>query len=192
MDRVCLGHRGVWWAEIETEGKMAHGSMPFLGDCAVRHMGAVLARFERELYPSLAAKRTNMPVVPEGARQSTLNINSFHGGLAEGFDGLPSPLVPDRCRMVIDRRFLIEEKLEEVKAEVRGLLETLALERPNCMTPPPPAARIWRMISHQNRIRIASQGSSTVAIRPVCSMNPSGRFATRVKFSVKSDRATAL
>jgi succinyl-diaminopimelate desuccinylase len=131
VDRVCLGHRGVWWAEIETEGKMAHGSMPFLGDCAVRHMGAVLARLEQELYPSLAAKRTNMPVVPEGARQSTLNINSLHGGLAEGFDGLPSPLVPDRCRMVIDRRFLIEEKLEEVKAEVRGLLENLALERPN-------------------------------------------------------------
>jgi succinyl-diaminopimelate desuccinylase len=131
VDRVCLGHRGVWWAEIETEGKTAHGSMPFLGDCAVRHMGAVLARLEEELYPSLAAKRTDMPVVPEGARQSTLNINSLHGGLTEDYDGLPSPMVPDRCRMVIDRRFLIEEKLEEVKAEVRGLLEALALERPN-------------------------------------------------------------
>ena len=27
-DRICLGHRGVWWAEIETKGKIAHGSMP--------------------------------------------------------------------------------------------------------------------------------------------------------------------
>ena len=27
-DRICLGHRGVWWAEIETKGEMAHGSMP--------------------------------------------------------------------------------------------------------------------------------------------------------------------
>ena len=41
-DRICLGHRGVWWAEIETHGRIAHGSMPFLGDCAIRHMGAVL------------------------------------------------------------------------------------------------------------------------------------------------------
>ncbi|MEP5091304.1 MAG: acetylornithine deacetylase/succinyl-diaminopimelate desuccinylase family protein, partial [Paracoccaceae bacterium] len=41
-DRICLGHRGGWWAEIETKGEIAHGSMPFLGDCAVRHMGAVL------------------------------------------------------------------------------------------------------------------------------------------------------
>ena len=51
VDRVCIGHRGVWWAEIETYGRIAHGSMPFLGDCAIRHMRAVLDRFERDLYP---------------------------------------------------------------------------------------------------------------------------------------------
>ncbi|HEX2594003.1 MAG TPA: M20/M25/M40 family metallo-hydrolase, partial [Rhizomicrobium sp.] len=38
VDRVCIGHRGVWWAEIETRGRQAHGSMPFLGDSAIRHM----------------------------------------------------------------------------------------------------------------------------------------------------------
>ena len=54
VDRVCIGHRGVWWAEIETMGRIAHGSMPFLGDCAVRHMGAVIDAFERELWPALA------------------------------------------------------------------------------------------------------------------------------------------
>jgi succinyl-diaminopimelate desuccinylase len=128
-DRVCLGHRGVWWAEIETRGRIAHGSMPFLGDCAVRHMGAVVAAFEDELFPLLAGKRTGMPVVPEGAKQSTLNINSLHGGQNEGNDGLPSPLVPDSCRMIIDRRFLIEESLDEVKAEVRDLLERLKTSR---------------------------------------------------------------
>jgi succinyl-diaminopimelate desuccinylase len=51
-DRICLGHRGVWWAEIETKGRIAHGSMPFLGDCAVRHMGAVLAEMEASLFPA--------------------------------------------------------------------------------------------------------------------------------------------
>ena len=40
VDRVCIGHRGVWWAEIETKGRIAHGSMPFLGDSAIRHMAA--------------------------------------------------------------------------------------------------------------------------------------------------------
>jgi succinyl-diaminopimelate desuccinylase len=104
--------------------------MPFLGDCAVRHMNAVLDRFESELRPKLAARRTDMPVVPSGARHSTLNINSIHGGLAELEGGaLPAPCVPDSCRMVIDRRWLIEEDLEGVKAEVRELLERLVEER---------------------------------------------------------------
>jgi len=132
-DRICLGHRGVWWAEVETKGRIAHGSMPFLGDSAIRHMGAVLEEIERKLYPLLATKRTAMPVVPEGARQSTLNINSIHGGEAEpepGFTGLPAPCVADRCRIVIDRRFLIEEDLSAVKAEVTGLLDGLKAERP--------------------------------------------------------------
>jgi succinyl-diaminopimelate desuccinylase len=103
--------------------------MPFLGDCAVRHMGAVIDAFERDLFPRLAQKHTAMPVVPDGAKASTLNINSLHGGLSEGFDGLPSALVPDSCRMVIDRRFLIEEPLDEVKDEVRGILEQLKADR---------------------------------------------------------------
>ena len=127
-DRICLGHRGVWWAEVETKGRIAHGSMPFLGDSAIRHMGAVLEEIERKLYPLLATKRTAMPVVPEGARASTLNINSIHGGEAEpepGYTGLPAPCVADRCRIILDRRFLIEEDPTEVKAEVTGLLDTL-------------------------------------------------------------------
>ena len=130
-DRICLGHRGVWWAEIETKGRIAHGSMPFLGDSAIRHMGAVLAAFEEELFPALDAKQTTMPVVPEGARRSTMNINSIHGGQTEDhFPGLPAPNVADSCRAVIDRRFLIEESLDEVKGEVVSILDRLRRERP--------------------------------------------------------------
>ena len=132
-DRVCLGHRGVWWAEIETHGRIAHGSMPFLGDSAIRHMGVVLAEIEEHLLPALAARRTEMPVVPDGARASTLNINAIHGGEPEaepGFDGFPAPNVADRCRIVIDRRFLIEEEIGAVKAEIRALLEDILCRRP--------------------------------------------------------------
>ncbi|MDG4895723.1 acetylornithine deacetylase/succinyl-diaminopimelate desuccinylase family protein [Mesorhizobium sp. WSM4976] len=129
-DRICLGHRGVWWAEIETKGEIAHGSMPFLGDNAVRHMGAVLQAFEEELFPALDRKMTRMPVVPEGARRSTMNINSIHGGQTEDFrPGLPSPNVPDWCRLTIDRRFLLEEDIATVKREVTGILERLKRER---------------------------------------------------------------
>lgn len=131
-DRICLGHRGVWWAEIETFGRIAHGSMPFLGDSAIRHMAAVLREFEDVLYPALGSKRTAMPVVPPGARQSTMNINSIHGGQAEptdGFTGFPAPEVAHSARIVIDRRYLIEESPAAVRQEVIDLLERLKAER---------------------------------------------------------------
>lgn len=132
-DRICLGHRGVWWAEIETHGRIAHGSMPFLGDSAIRHMGAVLDEIEHRLYPLLARKTTAMPVVPEGAKQSTLNINSIHGGaadLAPGDTSLPAPCVADRCRIIIDRRYLIEEDLAEVKQEITDVMMRVKAQRP--------------------------------------------------------------
>jgi succinyl-diaminopimelate desuccinylase len=129
VDRVCIGHRGVWWAEIETFGRIAHGSMPFLGDSAIRHMSAVLERFEHELYPALARRRSDMPVVPDGARTSSLNINSVHGGESEEHEGLPAPCVADSCRVVIDRRFLIEEALDDVRGEVRRILDDLSRTR---------------------------------------------------------------
>ncbi|NNK67920.1 MAG: M20/M25/M40 family metallo-hydrolase, partial [Rhodobacteraceae bacterium] len=97
------------------------------------HMGAVLAEMEEHLLPLLAGKRTAMPVVPEGARQSTLNINSIHGGEAEpepGFTGFPAPCVADRCRIIIDRRFLIEEGIDEVKGEITEMMERVRAERP--------------------------------------------------------------
>jgi succinyl-diaminopimelate desuccinylase len=95
----------------------------------VRHMNAVIDRFERDLYPKLAARRTDMPVVPSGARSSTMNINSIHGGPAERQGAFPAACVADSCRMVIDRRLLIEESMDGVKAEVVDLLNQLVRDR---------------------------------------------------------------
>jgi succinyl-diaminopimelate desuccinylase len=130
-DCVCLGHRGVWWAEVEVKGRIAHGSMPFLGTSAIRGMAAFLDKVERELYPKLNQRRTTMPVIPEGARFSTLNFNSIHGGLAEGDDGFPAALVADSCRLVLDRRFLIEENRDEVRREILDLLDAVRKEHPD-------------------------------------------------------------
>ena len=126
VDRVCLGHRGVWWAEVEVKGRIGHGSMPFLGVNAIRGMADFLALIETELMPKLDARLTRMPCVPEGARAATLNLNSVHGGLAETTDeGLPAPVVADSCRLVLDRRWLVEEDREAVRAEVVELLERM-------------------------------------------------------------------
>jgi succinyl-diaminopimelate desuccinylase len=140
VDRICLGHRGVYWAEVETKGRIAHGSMPFLGDSAINHMGAFIHLLETQLGPKLANRHTREPVEPPGARVSTLNVNSIHGGQLEqryAVDArgwptadLPAPTVAHSCRAVLDRRFIAEENLDEVKREILDMLQELQRTRP--------------------------------------------------------------
>ena len=144
VDRVCIGHRGVWWAEIETMGRIAHGSMPFLGDCAVRHMGAVIDAFERELWPALAARRTAMPVVPDGARASTMNLNSIHGGQTEDHDGPAQPL---RARQLpAGDRPPLPDRGEARRGEGRGARPARAARRRAGRASATACATSWRCI----------------------------------------------
>lgn len=127
-DRVYIGHRGVYWFEVITRGRIAHGSMPFLGTNAIEHMGVLLERIRRVLMPALQARTTAVPVKPDGARHATLNINGIQGG--QPVDGIQTPCVADICRAIFDRRFLAEEGFEATKAEIVALLEQAARETP--------------------------------------------------------------
>jgi succinyl-diaminopimelate desuccinylase len=120
VDRVCVGHRGVYWFEVIAEGRIAHGSMPYLGINAIEGMSHLLELVRDELGPALFGRVTTMPVVPEGSRHATININGIEGGQA--VDDTPSPCVADRCRVVFDRRFLMEEGLERTRAEIAALV----------------------------------------------------------------------
>jgi succinyl-diaminopimelate desuccinylase len=129
VDRICIGHRGVYWFELTTRGRIGHGSMPFLGVSAIEHMGIILDRVRRELLPALAARSTAMPVVPDAARRATLNVNGIGGG--QPVDGIQTPCVADICRAVFDRRFLLEEGFDAARAEIQALLERVAAETPS-------------------------------------------------------------
>jgi succinyl-diaminopimelate desuccinylase len=120
VDRICIGHRGVYWFELTTRGRTAHGSMPFLGVSAIDGMTAVLAAISRELGPELARRVTVMPVVPEAARHATINVNALDGG--QPVDGIQTPCVADRCRAILDRRFLIEEGFAHAKQEIDAVI----------------------------------------------------------------------
>lgn len=127
-DRVCIGHRGVYWFEVAARGHIAHGSMPFLGVNAIEGMGALLHIIQDELQPMLAARRTDVPVVPEGARHATLNINGIFGG--QPVDGIQSPCVADLCRAVFDRRFLVEEGFDFTKREIEEVIDRVRTRMP--------------------------------------------------------------
>ena len=122
-DRICLGHRGVYWFEVLMHGRIAHGSMPFLGTSAIDRMARLIERVDRELKPKLAKRRTRMPVEPPAARSATINVNSIFGG--QDPDLPQTPCVADLCRAVFDRRFLIEERLEDLRDEIIELVEEL-------------------------------------------------------------------
>jgi succinyl-diaminopimelate desuccinylase len=122
-DRICLGHRGVYWFEVLMRGRIAHGGMPFLGVSAIDRMARLIERVERQLKPRLAERRTRMPIEPEGARSATINVNAILGG--QDPDAPQTPCVADVCRAVFDRRFLLEEKLDDAREEFLELIEQL-------------------------------------------------------------------
>jgi succinyl-diaminopimelate desuccinylase len=124
VDRVCLGHRGVYWFEVATLGRVAHGSMPFLGISAIGKMADFISTIERELQPVLRTRTTSMPVEPPAARRPSININSISGGQPAA--GFQTPCVADRCEAIFDRRFLIEESIQEVRGEIRAILNGIA------------------------------------------------------------------
>jgi succinyl-diaminopimelate desuccinylase len=103
-----------------TTGRIAHGSMPFLGVSAIDGMNEVLSAIRAELRPALDARVTAVPVVPPGARHATININAIHGG--QPVDGMQTPCVADRCRAIFDRRFLLEEGFHATKKEIVALV----------------------------------------------------------------------
>jgi succinyl-diaminopimelate desuccinylase len=126
VDRVCLGHRGVYWFEVATIGRIAHGSMPFLGISAIGKMADFISAIERELQPALSLRTTAMPVEPPAARHPSININSISGGQPAG--GFQTPCVADRCEAIFDRRFLIEEPVDQVRGEIHAILRGLAAQ----------------------------------------------------------------
>lgn len=128
-DRIYIGHRGVYWFELTTRGRIAHGSMPFFGVNAISQMGVILEEIRHRLLPVLKSRTTSVPVMPPGARHATLNINAIAGG--QPVDGIQTPCVADVCRAIFDRRFLVEEGFESTRAEIVDLLERVARESPD-------------------------------------------------------------
>ena len=111
---ICLGHRGKVEFELETRGRTAHSSIPHTGISALLLMNAFL-----NVWPELP-----MPEHPLAGRctSAITNITTSPGRLA---------VIPDRCRLHFDVRFLPGESHERPEADVRRLLERLAATVPD-------------------------------------------------------------
>jgi acetylornithine deacetylase len=113
--RVCLGHRGFSWIEVETLGVAAHGSRFDLGVDANMRMGRFLARLET-LERELRARTPHPLIGPP----------SLHAAVLRG--GTGTSTYADRCRLEIERRTVPGETEEQVLAEIRAITDALAAE----------------------------------------------------------------
>lgn len=118
---IYLGHRGVYWFKVTTHGRIAHGSMPYLGVSAIDHLTDFLHGVTHDLKPRLATRKTEVPVQPPKSRYASINVNAVFGGQPE--EGTQTPCVADRSGAILDRRFLSEEPFEAVRGEIVDMLE---------------------------------------------------------------------
>ena len=109
---VVVAHKGFAWADIETEGRAAHGSRPEEGRDAIAFMGRVLVEIER-----LQARLVQSPAHPR------LGHGSVHASLISGGQELSS--YPARCKLSLERRLVPGEDSETLASEVREILNKL-------------------------------------------------------------------
>jgi acetylornithine deacetylase len=106
--QVAVAHRGFVGFEIATTGVAAHGSMPHLGEDAIRKMGPVLVALD-ELDARLQA----------GARHPLAGAGAIHASVIEGGQEMSS--FPARCILLGERRTIPGETLRHVESELEAI-----------------------------------------------------------------------
>jgi acetylornithine deacetylase/succinyl-diaminopimelate desuccinylase-like protein len=107
--QVVTAHKGSLWLEMETRGKAAHGAIPHLGKNAIHEMARIVDLLETD-YAARLRKRKH-PLLGT----ATVNVGMISGGTQ-------SNIVPDVCKISIDRRTLPGETETDVKWELGRIL----------------------------------------------------------------------
>ena len=114
-NEVAVAERAINWVEIVIHGEAAHGAMPWNGTNAIIQMAGVIKFLEKEYFPILTG-RTH-PYLPP----STLNLGTISGGIKTN-------MVPETCRITLDRRIPPGETIDTIVGELRDLLDRYSNE----------------------------------------------------------------
>lgn len=107
--RVVTAHKGDAWLEVRTRGQAAHSAQPERGRNAVHRMARVVDLLETVYQRQLSRRRHPLLGAP------TVNVGRIDGGTQPN-------IVPDSCRIEVDRRMLPGETLRGVLAEMARVL----------------------------------------------------------------------
>ena len=110
-------HRGLEWLNVHFYGKAAHGGQADRGINAISMAAKFVREVEEDLIPRLNARRSKYMLPP------TLNLGVIEGGQQ------PSS-VADHCVIRIDRRWVPEEKLQQVFTEIYDIFDKLKKDDP--------------------------------------------------------------
>ncbi len=109
--KAYTSEKGVYWVEIETIGKTAHGAMPHLGRNAILDMQTVIEE----------VMKIPLPGAPDPKQgNATLNIGTIKGGVSAN-------VVPDSCKVNIDLRLPPGLDPESVFQEFRDAVKRAEL-----------------------------------------------------------------
>lgn len=105
---VFIAEKGALWLKCRVEGKIAHSSMPQLGQNAIWGMARFLHRIEK----SLTLRADPHPLLSE----PTVTVGTIRGGVAVN-------VVPDLCEATLDIRLLPGMDFKTVVQNVQDLGE---------------------------------------------------------------------
>jgi acetylornithine deacetylase/succinyl-diaminopimelate desuccinylase family protein len=109
-NRVAIAERVGCGIDLTVYGKSTHGAMPWAGENAILKAAGAIHWLRQNLLPELAGR--SHPYLPP----PTLNIGRISGGIQWN-------IVPDVCKVEMDRRLLPGETREAAVAEIRAALE---------------------------------------------------------------------
>src|SRR5271167_2298741 len=107
--QVVTAHKGSLWLELETRGKAAHGATPQFGKNAIHEMARIVDLLETD-YAAQLRKRKH-PLLGT----ATVNVGTISGGAQPN-------IVPDFCKISVDRRTLPGETDAGVQREIKKFL----------------------------------------------------------------------
>jgi acetylornithine deacetylase/succinyl-diaminopimelate desuccinylase family protein len=110
MMRIAIASKGVLRWRIHCRGKAAHSSKPHRGINAIEKMAHVIRLLEEE---NTKAQSISHPLLDA----STLTVGVIQGGRQIN-------MVPDLCTIEVDRRLLPGERISDVLARYRKILES--------------------------------------------------------------------
>ena len=122
VDKICLGHRGTLWLEVETRGKQSHGSQPSEGVNAIDKMLDLLYAVRHEILPGYNIVSRH-PVMPPACRKNTLTVTMIEAGIKVN-------MVPPLCRVSLDWRLIPEQNVEAAKESLLALCRKMEKKDP--------------------------------------------------------------